>query len=66
MLPVQAVDDVGGGDRVPSQNFTPGRSVNTILVGDGFATVARPGPIEPSGACRSSDSHISEIAVFSG
>src|SRR5215471_17947494 len=50
----------------PSQNFTPGRSVNTIVVGEGFATVARPGPAEPSGAWRSSDSHISESAVNSG
>ena len=50
----------------PSQNFTPGRSVNTMVVGEGLATLARPGCSEPSGACRSSDSHISESAVFSG
>ena len=50
----------------PSQNFTPGLRVNTILVGEGFEIVARPGWSEPSGAWRSSDSHISEIAVFSG
>src|SRR5215472_6690713 len=50
----------------PSQNFTPGRSVNTIVVGEEFATVARPGSIEPSGAWRSSGSHISESAVYSG
>src|SRR5215475_7291535 len=50
----------------PSQNLTPGRSVNTIVVGEGFATVARPGSTEPSGAWRSSDSHISETAVESG
>jgi hypothetical protein len=50
----------------PSQNFTPGRRVNTIVVGDGFETVARPGSAEPSGAWRSSDSHINESAVYSG
>src|SRR6516162_5082379 len=50
----------------PSQNLTPGRSVNTSLVGDGYATVARPGSTAPSGAWRSSDSHISETAVYSG
>src|SRR5215472_6791276 len=50
----------------PSQNLTPDRSVNTIVVGEGFATVARPGSTEPSGAWRSSDSHINETAVESG
>ena len=50
----------------PSQNLTPGRSVNTIVVGDGFETVARPGSSAPPGAWRSSDSHISESAVYSG
>jgi hypothetical protein len=50
----------------PSQNLTPGRSVNTSLVGDGLATVARPGSGDPSGAWRSSGSDINEIAVNSG
>src|SRR6516162_9548350 len=50
----------------PSQNRTPGRSVNTRLVGDGLATVARPGSSDPSGAWRSSASHINEMAVDSG
>ena len=50
----------------PSQNLAPGLIVNTNVVGDGFATVARPGCTEPSGAWRSSDSHISDTAVFSG
>jgi hypothetical protein len=50
----------------PSQNFTFRRSVNTIVVGLGLATVARPGWSEPPGAWRSSDSHISEPAVNSG
>jgi hypothetical protein len=40
--------------------------VKTIFVGAGVDTVARPGWIDPFGSCRSSDSHISEIAVFSG
>ncbi len=50
----------------PSQNLTPGRSVNTIVVGEGVDTVARPGFSAPPGAWSSSDSHISESAVFSG
>ena len=37
-----------------------------MVVGEGVATVARPGCSEPSGAWRSSDSHISESAVNSG
>ena len=38
----------------------------TAVVAFGWVTVARPGWSAPFGACRSSDSHISESAVFSG
>jgi len=51
---------------VERQRQRPAHVEVTIVVGDGFDSVARPGSSDPSGAWRSSDSHISESAVYSG
>ena len=66
-VPVQAVDDVGGGDRVAVPELHPGlEGEHELWSVTGSTAWPGQGASEPSGACSSRDSHISETAVFSG